>query len=154
MLLANSKSVDLPPLHIKLSLMKKFVKAMDVNGNEFQYLQNKFCSEKCNPKLKAGVFIGPEIPRLIKDLELKHHLKHLELPDWESFIQVVENFGYHREMITTLNLSMICFQLITRCDVACHKKCISSVVIRIFFHLILMQSVLSSVSVFNRIFHL
>ena len=98
--------------------MKNFVKAMDVNVNGFRHVQNRFCLEKSIAKLKAGIFIGSEICHLTKDLDSKHHLEH---PAWESFIQVLENFvSNHRDMVTTLNLPVICFQLITRWDVACH----------------------------------
>ena len=61
MALVDPKSVYLPPLHNKLRLMKNFVKAMEVNENRFCYLQNRFCSEKSDTKLKASVFLGPEI---------------------------------------------------------------------------------------------
>ena len=61
--LVDPKSVRLPSLHIKLGLMKNFVKAMDVNGNGLRYIQKRLCPEKSDSKLKAGVFIGPEIRR-------------------------------------------------------------------------------------------
>ena len=95
--LVDPKKVCLPPLHIKLGLIKNFVKAMNVEGNGFKYLQKMFCPAKSDAKLKAGIFIGPEIRRLIKDSDFKNHLNHLELPAWESFVKVVENFlGNHR----------------------------------------------------------
>jgi hypothetical protein len=40
--LVNPEKVFLPPLHIKLGLMKNFVKAMDKNGAGFMYLKHKF----------------------------------------------------------------------------------------------------------------
>ena len=40
--LVESSRILLPPLHIKLGLMKNFVKAMDRNGTAFLYLQQKF----------------------------------------------------------------------------------------------------------------
>ncbi|GBM52064.1 hypothetical protein AVEN_23295-1 [Araneus ventricosus] len=36
------RKILLPPLHIKLGLMKNFVKAMDCGGSGFQYLSLKF----------------------------------------------------------------------------------------------------------------
>ena len=59
--LADPKNVLLPPLHIKLGLMKSFVRAMDHQGSGFKYLQEKFGSYKTEAKLTAGIFIGPEI---------------------------------------------------------------------------------------------
>ncbi|GBM57456.1 hypothetical protein AVEN_77472-1 [Araneus ventricosus] len=40
--LVASEKILLPPLHIKLGLMKNFVKAMDCGGSGFQYLRLKF----------------------------------------------------------------------------------------------------------------
>jgi hypothetical protein len=39
--LAEWHKILLPPLHIKLSLMKNFVKAMDRAGSAFKYLAEK-----------------------------------------------------------------------------------------------------------------
>ena len=49
-----------PPLHIKLGLMKNFVKALDVKGPAFTCLCGKFPSLTYE-KVKASVFIGPQI---------------------------------------------------------------------------------------------
>jgi hypothetical protein len=38
----DPEKIILTPLHIKLGLMKQFVKALDGNGNCFNYLNNKF----------------------------------------------------------------------------------------------------------------
>lgn len=54
--------VYLPPLHIKLDLMKNIVK---VKG--FLYLKKKFGNVLSDAKLKAGVFVGPQIRQLISD---------------------------------------------------------------------------------------
>ena len=57
--------IRLPPLHIKLEVMKNFVKAMDWERSGFVFLY-KF------PKIswvkpKAGIFDGPQIKELMKD---------------------------------------------------------------------------------------
>ena len=67
--LVDPKSVYQPPLHIKLGLIKNFVKTMEVEENGFYYFENRFCSEKCNAKLKADVFIRLESCSSIKDLD-------------------------------------------------------------------------------------
>ena len=56
----NQKKIILPPLHIKLGLMKQFVKALDFYGDGFKYIGYTFpgLSEE---KLKAGIFNGPQI---------------------------------------------------------------------------------------------
>jgi hypothetical protein len=59
--LVDRRNIILPPLHIKLGLMKNFVKAMDRNGDGFQYLKLKF------PILKEGTFVGPQIREFLKD---------------------------------------------------------------------------------------
>jgi len=90
--LVESHRVYLPPLHIKLGLIKNFVKAMDRHGNAFQHLRNKFGLDKSEAKLKEGVFVGPEIRELMLDDEFKQKLKPVESAAWEAFVQVVENF--------------------------------------------------------------
>ena len=56
----------LPPLHIKLGLMKQFVKALNKKGICFKYMQEKFPSVNAE-KVKEGVFVGPQIRVLTKD---------------------------------------------------------------------------------------
>jgi len=41
-LLVFPEKIYLPPLHIKLGLMKNFVKGMEKTGHGFEYLRNKF----------------------------------------------------------------------------------------------------------------
>ena len=67
--LVSSAHVLLPPLHIKLGLMKNFVKAMDRDGDGFKFLKDFFGAEKTDAKLKAGVFVGPEIRKLMQNEE-------------------------------------------------------------------------------------
>ena len=57
---------------MKLGLIKNFVKAMDHHGKGFQYLLEKFTNEKSDVKLKAGVFVGPDIRNLLKDEKFDH----------------------------------------------------------------------------------
>jgi len=64
--LAEWHKMLLPPLNIKLSLMKNFVKAMDRTGSAFKYLAEKFPQLR-EAKIKEGVFMGPQIRRLFRD---------------------------------------------------------------------------------------
>ena len=41
--------------------MKNFVKAIDRDGDDFKFLKDFLGAEKTDAKLKAGVFVGPEI---------------------------------------------------------------------------------------------
>ena len=89
--LVDAQKVLLPPLHIKLGLMKTFVKNLDRNGAAFQYLAEKF-PEISEAKLKKGIFIGPQIRQLIKDREFSSRMASVELTAWNSFVEVVHNF--------------------------------------------------------------
>lgn len=60
------EKVLLPPLHIKLGLMKQLVKALNTDGYAFKYIRGKF-AKKTDAKVTAGVFDGPEIRRLLRD---------------------------------------------------------------------------------------
>lgn len=95
--LVDPQKIYLPPLHIKLGLIKNFVKAMAYDSDGFKHLKEKFGAKKTDAKLKAGIFVGPEIRELICDKEFRNKLTSLELTAWDSFVQVVQNFlGNHR----------------------------------------------------------
>jgi hypothetical protein len=94
--LVESTKVLLPPLHIKLGLMKNFVRGMDKNGNGFQYLKSKF-PKISDAKLTAGIFIGPQIREILCDQGFSDALSVKELAAWNSFKLVVSNFlGNHK----------------------------------------------------------
>ena len=58
------ENIFLPPLHIKLGLMKNFVKGTDKTGRRFQYVRNKFPNVS-DAKIKEGIFIGSQIRELM-----------------------------------------------------------------------------------------
>ncbi|XP_071052774.1 uncharacterized protein [Onthophagus taurus] len=94
--LISREKVILPPLHIKLGLMKQFVKALDKNGDCFKYICELFPGLSIE-KLKAGIFDGPKIRSLIKNQDFKNHMNQVESQAWSSFVLVVENFlGNHK----------------------------------------------------------
>ena len=49
-----------PPWHIKLGLMKQFVKAMDTAGDGFNFLKTKF-PYFSKAKIKEGIFVSSQI---------------------------------------------------------------------------------------------
>jgi hypothetical protein len=106
--LVDPSKVYLPPLHIKLGLVRNFVVAMDRNGQGFQYLKEKFGAVKTDAKLKAGIFIGPEIREIMRDTAFRTKLNPLELAAWDACTLVVQNFlGNHRaenycELVTNM----------------------------------------------------
>ena len=81
--LIEPSKILLPPLHIKLGLMKNFVKALDRDSRGFAFLHQKF-QQKSIEKIKAGIFDGPQIRELIKDTSLHDALNPTELSVWLS----------------------------------------------------------------------
>lgn len=95
--LVDPQSILLPPLHIKLGLMKNFVKAMNKEGEGFKYLREIF-PQLSDAKLKEGIFVGPEIRKLLNDRNFEAILSAKELAAWKSFVSVVKGFlGNHKE---------------------------------------------------------
>ncbi|GBN96066.1 hypothetical protein AVEN_269402-1 [Araneus ventricosus] len=82
--LVASEKILLPPLHIKLGLMKNFVKAMDCGGSGFQYLRLKF-PKVSETKIKEGIFVGPQFRQLMKDPVFESKLTKKEAAAWTSF---------------------------------------------------------------------
>ena len=56
----------LPPLCIKLGLMKQFVKALPKEGETFKYLCGEFLGLS-EAKLKERIFVGPDVGKLMRD---------------------------------------------------------------------------------------
>ncbi|GBN98411.1 hypothetical protein AVEN_33401-1 [Araneus ventricosus] len=86
--LVPKENIYLPPLHIKLRLIKQFVKAMDKTGDEFNFLKTKF-PRLSEATIKKGNFVGPEIRQLVKDSTFMKHLNRKEKP---AFKNVYVNF--------------------------------------------------------------
>ena len=89
--LVDSRKIIFPPLHLKLSLMKHFVKALDTDGYCFKYLCESFPALSYE-KIKAGVFDCPQIRQLMKDNAFLNSMNKTERQAWLSFVSVVENF--------------------------------------------------------------
>ena len=64
--LVSRDRMILPTLHIKLGLMKQFVKALDKRGNCINNIAKKFPGLSME-KMKSGIFDGPQIRKLIQD---------------------------------------------------------------------------------------
>lgn len=89
--LVDRKNIIFPPLHIKLGLMKQFVKALSVEGDCFKYIVSAFPSLSYE-KIKAGVFDGPQIRQLIKDERFIETMTELEKNGWLAFKNIVKYF--------------------------------------------------------------
>ena len=72
--------------------MKNFVRAMDLNGRGFLYLKEKFGNTFSEAKIKAGVFVGPQIREVMKDETFPTTQNPKELAAWRSFKAVTDNF--------------------------------------------------------------
>ena len=81
----------LPPLHIKLGLIKQFVKSLPRDGDCFRYLCSKF-PKLSEAKLKEGVFTGPDIRKLITDPLFVETMGDKEKEARDSFKNVVHKF--------------------------------------------------------------
>jgi len=88
--------IYLPPLHIKLGLVKNFVKCVDKTGRGFEYLRNKFPNVS-DAKIKDGVFIGPQIRELMQDKQFDEDLNETGRNAWLSFKSICKDFlGNHK----------------------------------------------------------
>lgn len=94
--LVHKDSIIMPPLHIKLGLMKNFVKGMDQSSNAFTYLRDKF-PKISEAKIKEGIFVGPQIRNVIMDTHFEELLTGKERAAWIAFKAVVSDFlGNHK----------------------------------------------------------
>ena len=94
--LVELNKIVLPSLHIKLGVMKNFVKAMDREGSGFAFLQEKVPWISME-KLKALIVDGPQIRELMKDPMFDEAQREADLSAWQSLKSVVTDFlGNHR----------------------------------------------------------
>ena len=89
--LVSRDHVILPPLHIKLGLMKQFVKALDEHGDCFNYIVQKFPGLS-KEKTKTEIFDGPQIRKLLQDQAFTSHMTAVESAAWCSYVSVVREF--------------------------------------------------------------
>ena len=89
--LVERSKIVFPPLHIKLGVMKQFVKALNKEGACFKYICGKFPILTIE-KLKAGIFNGPQIRKLMNDHEFPSSMGKEEFYAWDAFAKVVKNF--------------------------------------------------------------
>ncbi|KAJ4451707.1 hypothetical protein ANN_03177 [Periplaneta americana] len=89
--LVARKKIILAPLHIKLGVMKQFVKALDKNLPCFQYLCTKLSSLP-HAKMREGIFYGPQIRKLMIDHNFTSTMNETEENVWNAFKEVVKKF--------------------------------------------------------------
>ena len=89
--LVNSDCIILPPLHIKLGLMKQFVKVLNKDGDCFNYIAKIFLGLSIE-KLKASICDGPQIRKLMQDKTFTARMTVAERAAWCSYISVIREF--------------------------------------------------------------
>ena len=89
--MVDCDSIPLSPLHIKLGLMKQFVKALDKNCDCFRNICSRFLAIS-REKVRDGIFDRPEIQTLIKDPALVLHMSIVESTAWCSYVSAVKEF--------------------------------------------------------------
>lgn len=90
-LVARDKII-LPPLHIKLGLMKNFIKALEkTNVEAMEYLDFMF-PKLSHMKIHEGIFVGPQIREVLHSEEFLTFLTNAQRAAWESFRAVVTGF--------------------------------------------------------------
>ena len=80
----------LPTLHIKLGLVRQFVKALNKENACCKYIREKLPNLNAE-NVKEDVFVGPQIRKLIKDLQFLSTMTNVE-KTWLSFAEVVSKF--------------------------------------------------------------
>jgi len=81
----------LPTLHIKLGLMKNYVKAMDRNCVAFLHLRLKFLLLS-DAKIREGVFTYPDLHSLLCDEVFEGIITGDEQRAWHAFREMVTSF--------------------------------------------------------------
>ena len=89
--IVGAEKVLMPPLHIKLGLMKQFVKKLDDKIRSFWIFKKNF-PKLSEPKVKAGVFDGPQIRQIFVDEKFPNLLNRAQKASWDSFKAVVSGF--------------------------------------------------------------
>jgi hypothetical protein len=89
--LIDPRKVLLPSLHIKLGLVKQFVKALPKEGECFKYLCKKFPGLS-DAKLEEGIFVGPDIGSFSQMTCLKRPMKTAEREAYNAFKEVIAKF--------------------------------------------------------------
>ena len=101
--LVERENIIFPPLHIKLGLIKQFVKALNKDGDCFKYLRSRFHGLS-DEKVKSGIFNGPDFRKLMKDPEFTAYMMDTEYDAWQSFVSVVKGFLGNRKDYNYVNL--------------------------------------------------
>ena len=107
----DRKNIILPPLRIKLGIMKQFIKALDCDGDCFHYICSTF-PRVSDEKKKAKIFDGPQVRTLLKDKDFMARMTAVEARAWVAFTNVVQGClggkkeDSYKEIVDELLLSL------------------------------------------------
>ena len=105
--LVERQKIIFPLLYIKLGLMKEFLKALNVEGDCFQFICTKFHGLSYE-KIKAGVFDGTQIKKLNKSKNFSSSMTEVQQRAWNAFVVVVKGFlrntktANYKDLVETL----------------------------------------------------
>ncbi|KAI8114682.1 hypothetical protein CVS40_12971 [Lucilia cuprina] len=83
--LVPAEKIILPPLHIKLGLIRNFVHAIHSNTAAMLHIKNVF-PKLSSSKIAAGVFNGPQLTKLLKCAQFPNLLTPDEKHAWNNLI--------------------------------------------------------------------
>jgi hypothetical protein len=88
--LVEKTKIYLPTLHLKLGLIKMFLKATNKEGEGFEYLGQK-CPSIREANVKEGIVVGPKGKQLLKHPDFKNKLNAADKRVWDAFENVCSN---------------------------------------------------------------
>ena len=86
------EKILLPPLHIKLSLLKQVVKGLDSNSDGLSFIRKMF-SKLYWAKIKGDIFKGTQIRVMLDSVKLEDVMTKAEQNAWHAFRMVAYFFG-------------------------------------------------------------
>ena len=94
--LVKETKILLPPLHIKLGLIKQYVKALCVTSEAFKEISAMFPKLSAD-KIRNGIFTGPQVRKMLQSENLEIKMNEPEREAWIAFRNVVHGFlGNHK----------------------------------------------------------
>ena len=79
------------------------MKALDKDGECFKYTCQSFPGLSLE-KLKAGIFDGPDIGKLMQDENFIHSMNPHEVDAWRVFVEVGQNFLGNRKAANSVQV--------------------------------------------------
>ena len=103
------EKILLLPLHIKLGLLKQFVKALDPAGAAFQHIRQMFPSLP-DAKFSGGIFVESQIKVMLANKDLEDKMSAVEKRAYAAITQIVQGFlsksksDNYKELVENLNV--------------------------------------------------